>query len=96
MLSRSRAAAIQPLDVAAHVLVSSRRVLVRGDERQLTRLEFDLLLFLCKTPGRVHTRAAIMAGVWQTTTGLGGRTVDVHVLRLRRKLDPVCRLIHTD
>jgi DNA-binding response OmpR family regulator len=77
------------------ILVTPRRVLLHGAELRLTRLEFDLLLFLCSAPGRVHTRAALMAGVWHTPADLGARTVDVHVLRLRRKLGADLGLIYT-
>jgi DNA-binding response OmpR family regulator len=82
-------------DAALRILVTPRRVLLHGADLQLTRLEFDLLLFLCSAPGRVHTRAALMAGVWHSPADLGGRTVDVHVLRLRRKLGADLGLIHT-
>jgi hypothetical protein len=80
---------------ALRILVTPRRVLLHGAELRLTRLEFDLLLFLCSAPGCVHTRAALMAGVWHAPADLGARTVDVHVLRLRRKLGADLGLIYT-
>jgi DNA-binding response OmpR family regulator len=69
----------------------ARRVTVRDAPVELTRLEFDLLLFLCRNPGRVHRRSAILAEVWGVSDHLGSRTVDVHVRRLRGKIgfDPI-------
>ena len=69
----------------------SRRVLCEDAPVDLTRLEFDLLLYLCSNPGRVHRRATLLAEVWGVAEPLGSRTVDVHVRRLRGKLgfDPI-------
>ncbi|CAM3657425.1 winged helix-turn-helix domain-containing protein [Kibdelosporangium persicum] len=66
----------------------ARRVLVRDTPIDLTRLEFDLLLFLCLNPGRVHRRSTLLAEVWGVAEHLGSRTVDVHVRRLRGKIGP--------
>ncbi|MET0238236.1 MAG: winged helix-turn-helix domain-containing protein [Kibdelosporangium sp.] len=69
----------------------ARRVTVRDTPVELTRLEFDLLLFLCRNPGRVHRRSTLLAEVWGVAGHLGSRTVDVHVRRLRGKIgfDPI-------
>ncbi|SDD71358.1 winged helix-turn-helix domain-containing protein [Actinokineospora iranica] len=69
------------------VLVDARRVLWHGEEIALTRLEFDLLLFLAANPGRVHRRRGLMTEVWHTSY-VSERTVDVHIRRLRGKLGP--------
>lgn len=66
----------------------ARRVLVQDTPVELTRLEFDLLLFLCLHPGRVHKRSTLLAEVWGVPDHLGSRTVDVHVRRLRGKIGP--------
>jgi DNA-binding response OmpR family regulator len=73
------------------ILPDSRRVLSDGSPVDLTRLEFDLLLYLCSNPGRVHRRSTLLAEVWGLAGELGTRTVDVHVRRLRGKLgfDPI-------
>ena len=68
------------------ILTGSRRVLHRGVPVPLTRLEFDLLLHLCREPGRVHGRPALMTRVWRAETPIDTRTVDVHVRRIRSKL----------
>ncbi|WP_433292781.1 winged helix-turn-helix domain-containing protein [Actinoplanes sp. CA-030573] len=67
------------------LLTGTRQVLVDGEPLPLTRLEFDLLLFLAERPRRVFTRGQLLAGVWGYEH-TGERTVDVHVRRLRLKL----------
>lgn len=63
-----------------------RRVLHHGVPVELTRLEFDLLLFLCRQPGRVHHRSSLMAAVWKLEQPYRSRTIDVHIRRIRKKL----------
>ncbi|MDA1359509.1 winged helix-turn-helix domain-containing protein [Glycomyces luteolus] len=76
--------------------VPGREVLVRGEPVALTRLEFELLAFLARYPGTVHTRAELLEYVWETPdTGIPGRTVDVHVRRLRSKLGEFDGLVGT-
>ena len=78
------------------VFPGSRTVVRDGQQLRLTRLEFDLLLFLCEHPGRVFHRAELLRAVWgydQT----GARTVDVHIRRLRAKLGvrrPLVTTVH--
>lgn len=76
------------------LLISSRQVVVDGEALPLTRLEFDLLLFLADNPRRVFTRAQLLGGVWGYEH-TGERTVDVHVRRLRLKLGTAVPLITT-
>ncbi|MFJ3230164.1 winged helix-turn-helix domain-containing protein [Streptomyces sp. NPDC086787] len=59
---------------------------VDGSELDLTYLEFELLTHLVAHPGRVHTRDQLVATVWGYGHVGDGRTVDVHIARLRRKL----------
>ena len=70
--------------------LAGRRVLAAGHCVDLTRREFDLLAHLATRPGRVLTRAQLLAAVWSPVDAAdaGPRTVDVHVARLRRKLGP--------
>ncbi len=72
----------------------SRRVLLRGEVLEFTRLEFDLLLFLTRHPARVFDRFTLMTQVWGFSGG-NGRTVDVHVRKIRGKLEPVLTPITT-
>ncbi|OLR89423.1 winged helix-turn-helix domain-containing protein [Actinokineospora bangkokensis] len=81
-------------DRPLRVLRGARRVSWRGAEVELTRLEFDLLLFLAEHPDRVHRRHTLMREVWGTDY-VSERTVDVHVRRVRSKVDPDAPLIRT-
>ncbi|MEV5613004.1 winged helix-turn-helix domain-containing protein [Streptomyces sp. NPDC052225] len=66
---------------------SARRTAsVDGRQLDLTYLEFELLAHLVAHPHRVHTRDALVTTVWGYGHVGDGRTVDVHVARLRRKL----------
>jgi len=65
----------------------SRRVLVMEQEIPLTAKEYDLLEFLIKNSGRVYTREALLAQLWGTDNTGDVRTVDVHVRRLREKIE---------
>ncbi|WP_225830119.1 winged helix-turn-helix domain-containing protein [Streptomyces sp. NK08204] len=59
---------------------------VDGREIDLTYLEFGLLAHLVTHPHRVHTREQLMVRIWGYDHIGDGRTVDVHIARLRRKL----------
>ncbi len=63
-----------------------RRQAWRGSsELDLTKLQFDLLATLLNAPGRVHTREALLDGVWGDTF-VSDRTVDVHIKELRKRI----------
>jgi len=68
------------LDRAAH------RVTRRAREVRLGPTEFKLLLFFMENAGRVLTRQQLLDGVWARDAFIDGRTVDVHIGRLRRAL----------
>ncbi|MFI8169033.1 winged helix-turn-helix domain-containing protein [Streptomyces sp. NPDC086081] len=63
-----------------------RTAQVAGRPLDLTYLEFELLAHLVAHPGRVHTRDQLVGTVWGYGHVGDGRTVDVHIARLRRKL----------
>lgn len=63
-----------------------RTASVDGVALDLTYLEFELLAHLVAHPHRVHTRDQLVTTVWGYGHVGDGRTVDVHVARLRRKL----------
>jgi two-component system phosphate regulon response regulator PhoB len=54
----------------------------------LSKTEFRLLKLLMENPKKVFSRAQILDAVWGVNAYLGDRTVDVHVLRLRKMLKP--------
>ena len=58
-----------------------------GEAVELTMKEFDLILFLMKHPGKVYSREALLDLVWGYDYQGDTRTVDVHVRRLREKLE---------
>ncbi|MBP8536169.1 winged helix-turn-helix domain-containing protein [Streptomyces sp. MK37H] len=61
---------------------------IAGRPLDLTYLEFELLSHLVAHPHRVHTRDQLVTTVWGYGHVGDGRTVDVHVARLRRKMGP--------
>jgi DNA-binding response OmpR family regulator len=63
-----------------------RRVTVDGEDVQLTPLEFEILHTLALDPGVVFTREQLMDRVWGYRDYAGGRVVDSHVARIRRKI----------
>jgi two-component system response regulator MtrA len=63
------------------------KVVKDGKEIALTRLEFDLLATLAKEPGRVFTREALLSEVWGYQHAADTRLVNVHVQRLRSKIE---------
>jgi two-component system response regulator RegX3 len=64
----------------------TRRVLLDGRELELTPKEFDLLALLARHPGVLVSRKQILTEVWQTDWFGSRKTIDVHVVALRRKL----------
>jgi len=67
--------------------LTGRTVTVGGQSVDLTPKEFDLLVFLAEHPGRVFGRETLLEKVWGYDYLGDSRTVDVHVQRLRRKLE---------
>jgi DNA-binding response OmpR family regulator len=62
-------------------------VTVNGHRKMLTFKEYELLRFLASNPGRVFTRDTLLDRVWGHDYFGGDRTVDVHVRRLRSKIE---------
>ena len=67
--------------------VTGHEVLRDGKQISLTRLEFDLLVALAKEPGRVFSREALLGEVWGYRHSTDTRLVNVHVQRLRSKVE---------
>lgn len=76
-------------DVALIRIQSNRyRVFVNDQEMLLTRVEFDLLKYLCQSPYRLHSTEELLANVWQYPDGVGDAAlVRNHVHNLRRKIE---------
>ncbi len=99
LLRRRRAAApethlaVDDLDLDLMTRSAKRR----GAELELLPIEFRLLEFLMRNSGQVLTRSMIFESVWGYTFDPGTNVIDVHIARLRRKVDPdgLPPLIHT-
>ena len=70
------------MDVERHV------VTVNGEETRLPLKEFELLEMFLRNPGRVLTRGQLIDRVWGTDYVGDTKTLDVHVKRLRAKIEP--------
>jgi DNA-binding response OmpR family regulator len=66
--------------------IVAREVRVNGELTDLTRIEFDLLVTLARSPRRVFTREQLMASAWDQPFD-GSHVLDSHLSRLRRKID---------
>ncbi|MGV6830676.1 MAG: response regulator transcription factor [bacterium] len=58
----------------------------KGEELVLPRKEFELLSLLTSKPGKVFKREEILDKVWGNEVVVGGRTIDVHIRKLREKI----------
>ena len=65
----------------------SRRVFIEGEEINLTAKEFDLLEILATNPDKVYSRDQLLNLVWKYEYAGDARTVDVHIRRLREKIE---------
>jgi DNA-binding response OmpR family regulator len=63
-----------------------RTVTIKGVEIELTAKEFDILLLLITNPGKVYRREDLLELIWKDYSG-DIRTVDVHIRRLRQKIE---------
>jgi DNA-binding response OmpR family regulator len=85
--SRVEADTEQPIDHGDLRIDPTRReVLVGGHPVALTAREFDLLHLLASNPGRAFSRDYLLERLWRDDFEGFDRTVDTHILRLRRKL----------
>lgn len=78
-----------------YINIPERRVEVQGQRVTLTVKEFDLLVTLTGSPERVFTRDSLLNVVWGYSYLGDGRTVDVHIGTLRKKLEAVPGALHS-
>lgn len=71
---------------ALHVDPSAYVATIDGEPVGLRRREFELLVLLCREAGRVVTRERLLAEVWDLHWESSTKTLDMHVMALRRKL----------
>jgi two-component system, OmpR family, alkaline phosphatase synthesis response regulator PhoP len=65
-------------------------VKVNDEQKVLAKKEFELLYMLAATPGRVFLRNEILSQIWGSDVIVGDRTIDVHIRKIRQKLDLDC------
>ncbi|MCC7414093.1 MAG: phosphate regulon transcriptional regulator PhoB [Gammaproteobacteria bacterium] len=68
--------------------METHRVTARGDALVLSPTELRLLQFFVTHPERVYSRSQLLDGVWGDNVHIEERTVDVHIRRLRKVLEP--------
>ena len=72
---------------ALQIQPATREVRLRGEPVALTSIEFDILECLARSAGRVVSRDALAASLYQREIGPFERSIDVHISHLRKKLD---------
>jgi len=81
------AAQAEPIEIGElRIDPAARRVVLAGEEVELSRKEYDLLLALAARAGTVVTREDLMSEVWDENWFGSTKTLDVHIGWLRRKL----------
>jgi two-component system, OmpR family, alkaline phosphatase synthesis response regulator PhoP len=75
--------------------VQKHSIKINTKEKIFPKKEFEILLFLIQHPGRVFSREALLQNVWGTDVVIVERTVDVHIRKIREKLDDLADIIET-
>jgi two-component system, OmpR family, response regulator BaeR len=87
--------------IQAHGLILNEygyKAILNGRDLELTAVEFKLLNFLVKDPGRIYGRQQLMNKIYPDERNVSDRTIDSHIKKLRRKIesvDPEVKLIHS-
>jgi two-component system alkaline phosphatase synthesis response regulator PhoP len=78
-----------PLNNIGDIIIDREKYVIinRGKEINLPRKEFELLELLTSKPNKVFTREEIFEEIWGNDVIVGDRTIDVHIRRIREKLD---------
>jgi len=74
------------------LLIDKEKFMVNYQQKDITlaKKEFELLALLASRPGRVFLRNEILSQVWGTDVIVGDRTIDVHIRKIRQKLEVDC------
>jgi len=75
-----------------NITIDPEKFLVQVDDKDivLAKKEFELLYLLALKPGRVFLRNEILNAIWGNDVIVGDRTIDVHIRKIRQKLDMDC------
>lgn len=93
-VNESEAEEIKIKDI--RVILKQRKVLIKEEELELTPKEFDLIAILLSNLNRVFTREELLDLIWGIEYFGGTRTVDIHIQRIRKKLqEPYQDIIQT-
>ena len=100
LLRRGSADAVDTITVGdLEILLGPRQVKFGDTMLELTAKEFDMLAYLAARHGTVVSKEELHAAVWKAPAGTEGRTVDVHLSNLRKKLGETAtsevRYLHT-
>jgi len=71
----------------------NKEAFIKGRPINLTKTEFEILQKLAKNPNRIFSRQEIIESVWGNNVFVTERTVDVHITRLRKKLEDYGNII---
>jgi two-component system, OmpR family, alkaline phosphatase synthesis response regulator PhoP len=75
------------IDISAITIDRDKReVIVEGKPIHIPKIEFELLVLLASTPGKIFSREEIYTRVWGSEVFVSDRTLDVHVRKLREKI----------
>ncbi|MFL5822547.1 MAG: response regulator [Solirubrobacteraceae bacterium] len=89
-MSRSGEVSADEAPFEAHDLridFAKRTVRIRGNDVELTFVEFEILSILARSPGRVFTRDMFLSRIWGDSAYRDPRTIDVHIRHLREKIE---------
>ena len=86
---------IQDLIVYKELKINALHKTVSVNDKfiKLTHQEFEILLMLTQSPGKLFSRSDILNKIWDDQTYVIDRTIDVHIARLRKKIAPIDKII---
>ena len=88
----------QPIKISIGPLTIDREkyiVYIDGNEKIFPKKEFEVLFYLANNPGRVFSREILLKDVWGNDVYVVDRTIDVHIRKIREKLEQHSDLIET-
>ncbi|MTK52921.1 response regulator transcription factor [Paludibacter sp.] len=99
VLSRTRSGNAQTNEIVRfetmEIDLNAKQVNIAGKSIELTKTEFELLALFVQNPTKVFSRESILTQVWTEDVYVTDRTVDVHITRLRKKIEPYGKNIVT-
>jgi two-component system, OmpR family, alkaline phosphatase synthesis response regulator PhoP len=89
LLRRADKTGTDPLQNIGNIIIDREKYVIisEGKEINMPRKEFELMELLTSKPGKVFTREEIFETIWGNDVIVGDRTIDVHIRRIREKLE---------